>query len=101
MAAVAEGLVLRRAAATERHACVLTNQPAVPIDDANGAADEERAVRAWLDRCFRRLLFPAPAIEAAVVERAGRAALDRRRDSLCVGRVDDDPGSHLWIEDLR
>jgi len=92
MAAVAEGLVLRRAAAAQRGARVLPNQVAVRVDDANGAANEERAVRARLDRRFRGWLFLQPAVEAAVVERAGRATLDRSRDSVCVGRVDDDPG---------
>jgi len=101
MAAVAEGLVLRRAAAAQRGARVLPNQVAVRVDDANGAADEERAVRARLDRCFRRWLFLQSAVEAAVVERAGRAALDRSRDGACIGRVDDDPGPRLWNEDLR
>jgi hypothetical protein len=100
MAAVAEGLVLRRAAAAERYSCVFPNQVAVRVDDPNGAADEERAIRARLDRRFRRLLFLAPAIETAVVERAGRAALDRSRDGVCLGRVDGDPGPRLWIEHL-
>jgi hypothetical protein len=72
----------------------------VRVDDANAAADEERAVRTRLDRRFRRWLFLGPAIETAVVERAGRASLDRGRDSVCVGRVDDDPGPRLWNEYL-
>jgi len=46
-------------------------------------------------------LFLQSAVEAAVVERAGRAALDRSRDGACIGRVDDDPGPRLWNEDLR
>src|SRR6187455_115897 len=100
MTAVAERLVLRRAAATERHTCVLPNQVTVRVDDANGTADEERAVGTRLDRRFRRLLFLAPTIQAAVVERAGRAALDRSRDRVCVGRVDDNPGPRLWNEHL-
>ena len=100
MAAVAEGLVLRRAAAAQRDARVLPNQPAVRIDDANGAADEERAVRTRLDRRFFLRLLLASAIETAVVERAGRTSLDRGRDPVCVGRVDDDPGPRLWNEHL-
>ena len=60
-----------------------------------------RAVRTRLDRRFRPLLFLAATIEAAVVERAGRAALDRSRNGVRVGRVDDDPGPRLWNEDLR
>lgn len=100
MTAVAERLVLRRAAATERHACVLPNQVTVRIDDANGTTDEERPVRTRFDRRFRRWLFVAPTVEAAVVERAGGAALDRSRDRVCVGSVDDDPGPRLWNEYL-
>ena len=92
MAAVTKGLVLRRATAAQRDTRVLPDQTAVRVDDANGPADEERAVRARLDRRFRGWLFLQPAVEAAVVERAGRATLDRSRDSVCVGRVDDDPG---------
>jgi hypothetical protein len=101
MAAVAEGLVLRRAAATQRHARVFPNQLVVRVDDANETADEERAVRARLDRRFLLRLLLASAIEPAVVERAGRTGLDRGRDSVCIGRVDDDPGPRLWNEHLR
>jgi hypothetical protein len=98
MAAVAEGLVLRRAAATQRHARVLPNQLAFRVDDANEAANEERSVRTRLDRRVLLWLLLASAIKAAVVERAGRTSLDRRRDSVCVRRVDDDPGPRLWNE---
>src|SRR6186997_598987 len=101
MTAVAKRLVLRRAAAAQRDARVFPNQVAVRVDDANGAADEERAVRARLDRRFRQWLFLQAAVEAAVVERAGRAALDRSRDGLRVGCVDDDPGPRFWNEHLR
>ena len=100
MAAVAEGLVLRPAAATQRHPRVLPNQPAFGVDDANAAADEERAVRTRLDRGVLLVLLVASAIEPAVVERAGRTALDRSRDGACIGRVDDDPGPRLWNEHL-
>ena len=100
MAAVAERLVLRRATAAQRDTRVLPDQTAVRVDDADGASNEERAVRARLDRRFRRRLFLQSAVEAAVVERACGAALDRSRDSVCVGRVDDDPGARLWHEDL-
>src|SRR5258705_7464170 len=92
MAAVAEGLVLRCAAATQRDARVLPNHPAVRVDDANGAADEERAVRARLDRRLRRWLFLPSAIEAAVVEGARPAAFDRGRDVLPRGGVHPHPG---------
>ena len=101
MAAVAEGLVLRRAAAAQRDARVLPNQVAVRVDDANGPADEERAVRTRLDRGFLRRLFLSAAIETTVVERAGRTGLDCSRDSVCIGCVDDDPGPRLRNEDLR
>ena len=100
MTAVAEGLVLRRAAPTERHASVFPNQLAFGVDDANTAADEERAVRTRLDRGVLLVLLVASAIEPAVVERAGRTALDRGRDRDRVSRVYDDPRSCLWIEDL-
>lgn len=98
MAAVAEGLVLRRAATAQRYARVFPNQLAVRANDANGAADEERPVRTRLHCRLRRSLFLPPAIETAVVERAGRTGLDRGRDSVCVGRVNDNPGPRLWNE---
>jgi hypothetical protein len=100
MAAVAERLVLRRATAAQSDPRVFPYQPTVRVDDADGAPDEERTIRAWLDRGFLRRLFLLTAVETAVVECAGRTALDRGRDSVCVGRVDDDPGSRLRIEDL-
>jgi hypothetical protein len=100
MAAVAEGLVPRRAAATQRHTGVFPNQLAVRVDDANGPADEERAIRTRLDCRLLLRLFLAPAVETAVVERAGRTGLDRGGDSVRVGRVDDDPGPRLWNEHL-
>lgn len=77
------------------------NEVAFRVDDANGTTDEERAVRTRLDRRLSGWLFLRSAVEAAVVERAGRTALDRSRDSVCVGRVDDDPGPRLWNEHLR
>jgi hypothetical protein len=101
MAAVAEGLVLRRATATQRQARVFPNHMTVRVDDANPATDEERAIRARLDRRFLRWLFLLPAVEAAVTERTRRAGFDRGRDSVCVGRVDDDPRPRVWIENLR
>lgn len=100
MTAVAEGLVLRPPAATQRDARVFPNQLAVRVDDANEAADEERAVRTRLNRrVFLRLLL-ASAIETAEVERAGWTGLDRGRDSVCVGRVGDDPRPCFRIEHL-
>ncbi len=100
MAAVAEGLVLRRAATAQRYARVFPNQLAVRANDANGAADEEGAVRARLDRHVLLRLLLASAVETAVVERPGRTGLDRGRDGVCVRRVDDDPGPRLWNEHL-
>jgi hypothetical protein len=101
VAAVAEGLVLRRATAAQSDPRVFPYQPTVRVDDADGASDEERTIRTWLDRGFLRRLFLSAAIETAVVERAGRTGLDRGRDGVCIGRVDDDPGPRLWNEDLR
>jgi hypothetical protein len=100
MAAVAERLVLRRATAAQSDPRVFPYQPTVRVDDADGASDEERTIRTWLDRGFLRRLFLPTAIETAVVERAGRTALDRGRDRDRVSRVYDDPRSCLWIEDL-
>jgi hypothetical protein len=100
MTAVAEGLVPRGAAATQRHARVFPNQLAARVDDANVAADEERAVRTRLDRRVLLRLLLASAIETAVVERAGRTGLDRGRNGVYIGRVDDDPGPRLWNEHL-
>jgi hypothetical protein len=100
MAAVAERLVLRRATAAQSDPRVFPYQPTVRVDDADLTPDEERAIRTWLDRGFLRRLFLSAAIETTVVERAGRTGLDRSRDSVCIGCVDDDPGPSLWNEHL-
>jgi hypothetical protein len=101
MAAVAERLVLGSTAATKRQPRVFPNQLTVLVDDANEAADEERAVRPRLDRRFLLWLLLRSAVEPAVVERTGWTGLDRGRDRVCVGGVDDNPRPGLWIEHLR
>ena len=65
MAAVAERLVLRRATAAQSDPRVFPYQPTVRVDDADGASDEERTIRTWLDRGFLRRLFLPTAIETA------------------------------------
>jgi hypothetical protein len=101
MAAVAERLVLGSTAATKRQPRVFPNQLTALVDDANEAADEERAVRTRLDGRSRLWLLLRSAVEPAVVERTGWTGLDRGRDRVCVGGVDDNPRPGLWIEHLR
>src|SRR5262249_56829162 len=88
---VAERLVRRATAPAEGDPRVLTQNFAVVVDDAHLAAQEQRSVRARLDGQLARRLLLRPAVQAAVMERAGRALLDRCRDLIGVGSVQQDP----------
>src|SRR6266550_7855488 len=98
---VAEGLVLGPAAAAQSYPRVLADHFAAGADDANAAADEERAVRTGFDRRLVERLLLRPAVEPPVPEGAGRARLDRRRDRIGVGGVDLNPGPGVGPKDVR
>src|SRR5579872_5968736 len=70
MAAVAERLVGRCAAPAQRHPSVLPDQRVVLTEDRDVAADEQRAVRAFLYRGRLRHRLLRPAVKAAEVQRA-------------------------------
>src|SRR5580692_3849695 len=101
MTAVAERLVGRCTAPAERHSRVLPDQRVVLTEDPDVAADEQRAVRAFLDRSFLRYRLLGPAVQAAEVQRARRTALDHVADLAGRSVVHDDPRPTLIVEHGR
>src|SRR5690348_5733588 len=98
MAAVAERLVGRCAAPAQRHPRFLPDQRVVLTEDRDVAADEQRAVRAFLYRGFLRHRLLRPAVQTAVVQRARRTALDHLADLAGRPVVHDDPRPALIVE---
>src|SRR5258708_1830287 len=98
MAAVAERLVLRRAAPAQRNPRVLPKQLAVLAEDPDLAADEQRPVGVLLHRGLLRHRLLRPAVPTAEVQRSRRAALDHLTDLVRGSVIDDDPGPPLVVE---
>src|SRR5436190_8226553 len=101
VAAVAERLVARGAAAAERDARVFSDHGPVVAEDAQAATQEEGPVRARLDRRFLGHLFLRPAVEPPEVECPGRTRSHRLRDLVRVRRVHRDPRPGIGVEHLR
>src|SRR2546430_17165682 len=70
----------------------------VLTEDPDVAADEQRAVRAFLYRSFLRHRLLRPAVQTAVVQRARRTALDHVADLTGRSVVHDDPRPALIVE---
>src|SRR6516162_1373240 len=97
MAAVAERLVGRCAAPAQRYPGVLPDQGVVLTEDPDVAAEEQRAVRAFLYRGFLRHRLLRPAVQAAEVQRARGTALDHLADLAGRSVVHDDPRPALVV----
>ena len=78
---------------------VLADQQPLFIDDLDATANEQRAVRTWLDSNLRQRLLLRAAVEAAEVECARRTGEDGCGDRLGVGGIDVDPRPPLRVED--
>src|SRR5256886_14959358 len=70
----------------------------VLTEDPDVAADEQRAVRAFLYRSFLRHRLLRPAVQTAEVQRARRTALDHVADLAGRSVVHDDPWPTLIVE---
>src|SRR6266513_2118682 len=70
----------------------------VLTEDPDVAADEQRAVRAFLYRSFLRHRLLRPAVQTTVVQRARRTALDHVADVAGRSVVHDDPRPALVVE---
>src|SRR5215203_680955 len=91
VAAVTEGLILRRPAPAEGEPSVLADHLALRPDDLYAAAHEQRPVRTRLDRRLRGGLLLSAVVEPAEVQRPRRAGQNRPRDRIGIGSVHVDP----------
>src|SRR5262245_43352869 len=99
VAAVAERLVSRPAAAAEREARVFAKDVPVWVLDPEASAEEERPVRPRHDlRRILRLLL-RPAVKPTKMERAGRTRENRLGDLVGLGGAHVDPRATLRVED--